>query len=170
VTEGSVQDWQPRFYRKSSFIKFYIHAYSDRRCKSSSLGPAVRPCSLRVFVSRALKSVLVDLSLPKRRALFDFLRDPQFVKSKLTYLFLRTAKRPWTDWHGWNSTIILDFGATSIKWVSRHETMSTKTRCVHKDGQIRSLCFFQKCPSLAGEVSSTPILHEIVNRLTRNHQ
>jgi hypothetical protein len=92
-----------------------------------------------VFVSRALKSVLVDLSLPKRRALFDFLRDPQFVKSKLTYLFLRTAKRPWTDWHGWNSTIILDFGATSIKWVSRHETMSTKTRCVHKDGQIRSL-------------------------------
>jgi hypothetical protein len=123
-----------------------------------------------LFVSRALKSVLVDLSLPKRRALFDFLRDPQFVKSKLTYLFLRTAKRPWTDWHGWNSTIILDFGATSIKWVSRHETMSTKTRCVHKDGQIRSLCFFQKCPSLAGEVSSTPILHEIVNRLTRNHQ
>jgi hypothetical protein len=97
-----------------------------------------------LFVSRALKSVLVDLSLPKRRALFDFLRDPQFVKSKLTYLFLRTAKRPWTDWHGWNSTIILDFGATSIKWVSRHETMSTKTRCVHKDGQIRSLCFFQK--------------------------
>jgi hypothetical protein len=125
---------------------------------------------LQLFVSRALKSVLVDLSLPKRRALFDFLRDPQFVKSKLTYLFLRTAKRPWTDWHGWNSTIILDFGATSIKWVSRHETMSTKTRCVHKDGQIRSLCFFQKCPSLAGEVSSTPILHEIVNRLTRNHQ
>jgi hypothetical protein len=40
-----------------------------------------------MFVSRALKSVLVDLSLPKRRALFDFLRDPQFVKSKLTYLF-----------------------------------------------------------------------------------
>jgi hypothetical protein len=36
-----------------------------------------------MFVSRALKSVLVDLSLPKRRALFDFLRDPQFVKSKL---------------------------------------------------------------------------------------
>jgi hypothetical protein len=134
--------------------------------------PKKRPytSALRVFVSRALKSVLVDLSLPKRRALFDFLRDPQFVKSKLTYLFLRTAKKPWTDWHGWNSTIILDFGATSIKWVSRHETMSTKTRCVHKDGQIRSLCFFQKCPSLAGEVSSTPILHEIVNRLTRNNQ
>jgi hypothetical protein len=40
-----------------------------------------------MFVSRALKSVLVDLSLPKRRALFDFLLDPQFVKSKLTYLF-----------------------------------------------------------------------------------
>jgi hypothetical protein len=40
-----------------------------------------------MFVSRALKSVLVDLSLPKRRALFDFLRDPQFVKSKFTYLF-----------------------------------------------------------------------------------
>jgi hypothetical protein len=81
---------------------------------------------LTLFVSRALKSVLVDLSLPKRRALFDFPRDPQFVKSKLTYLLMRTAKRPWTDWHGWNSTIILDFGATSIKWVSRHETMITK--------------------------------------------
>jgi hypothetical protein len=40
-----------------------------------------------MFVSRALKSGLVDLSLPKRRALFDFLRDPQFVKSKLTCLF-----------------------------------------------------------------------------------
>jgi hypothetical protein len=93
-----------------------------------------------VFVSRALKSVFVDLSLPKRRALFDFLRDPQFVKSKLTYLFLRTAKRPWTDWHGWNSTIILDFGATSIKWVSRHES----------DGQIRSLSFFQKMSFTGG--------------------
>jgi hypothetical protein len=81
---------------------------------------------LTLFVSRALKSVLVDLSLPKRRALFDFPRDPQFVKSKLTYLLMRTAKRPWTDWHWWNSTIILDFGATSIKWVSRHETMITK--------------------------------------------
>jgi hypothetical protein len=81
---------------------------------------------LTLFVSRALKSVLVDLSLPKRRALFDFPRDPQFVKSKLTHLLMRTAKRPWTDWHGWNSTIILDFGATSIKWVSRHETMITK--------------------------------------------
>jgi hypothetical protein len=68
----------------------------------------------------------VDLSLPKRRALFDFLRGPQLLKSKLTYLFMRTAKRPWTDWHGWNSTIILHFGATSIKWVSRHETMVTK--------------------------------------------
>jgi hypothetical protein len=124
-----------------------------------------------MFVSRALKSVFVDLSLPKRRALFDFLRDPQFVKSKLTYLFLRTAKRPWTDWHGWNSTIILDSGATSIKWVARHETMSTKTRCVHKDGQIRSLRLsFKKCPSPVGEVSSTPILHEIVKRLTLNHQ
>jgi hypothetical protein len=99
---------------------------------------------VHLFVSRALKSVLVDLSLPKRRALFDFLRDPQFVKSKLTYLFLRTAKRPWTDWHGWNSTIILDFGATSIKWVSRHETKVTKTRCFHKDGQSRSLSFFPK--------------------------
>jgi hypothetical protein len=81
---------------------------------------------LTLFVSRALTSVLVDLSLHKRRALFDFPRDPQFVKSKLTYLLMRTAKRPWTDWHGWNSTIILDFGATSIKWVSRHETMITK--------------------------------------------
>jgi hypothetical protein len=40
-----------------------------------------------MFVSRALKSVLVDLSLPKRRSLFDFPRDPKFVKSKLTYLF-----------------------------------------------------------------------------------
>jgi hypothetical protein len=81
---------------------------------------------LGVFVSRALKSVLVDLSLPKRRALFDFPRDPQFVKSKLTYLLMRTAERPWTDWHEWNSTTILGFGATSIKWVSRHETMITK--------------------------------------------
>jgi hypothetical protein len=99
-----------------------------------------------MFVSRALKSVLVDLSLPKRRALFDFLRDPQFVKSKLTYLFLRTAKRPWTDWHRWNSTIVLDFGATSIKWVSRHET----TMCVHSDGQIRSLSFFQKMSFTGG--------------------
>jgi hypothetical protein len=44
-------------------------------------------------VSRALKSVLVDLSLPKRRALFDFLRDPQFVKSKLTYLFFCGPRR-----------------------------------------------------------------------------
>jgi hypothetical protein len=40
-----------------------------------------------MFVSRALKSVLVDLSLPKRRALFDFLRDPQFVKSKIDLPF-----------------------------------------------------------------------------------
>jgi hypothetical protein len=81
---------------------------------------------LGVFVSRALKSVLVNLSLPKRRALFDFPRDPQFVKSKLTYLLMRTTERPWTDWHEWNSTTILGFGATSIKWVSRHETMITK--------------------------------------------
>jgi hypothetical protein len=96
----------------------YFHHYSN-----TENGPMR---ILILFVARALKSVFVDLSLPKRRALFDFLRDPQFVKSKLTYLLMRTAKRPWTDWHGWNSTIILDFGATSIKWVSRHETMITK--------------------------------------------
>jgi hypothetical protein len=96
----------------------YFHHYSN-----TENGPMR---ILLLFVSRALKSVFVDLSLPKRRALFDFLRDPQFVKSKLTYLLMRTVKRPWTDWHGWNSTIILDFGATSIKWVSRHETMITK--------------------------------------------
>jgi hypothetical protein len=82
------------------------------------------PDMFNLFISGTLKSVLVDLSLPKRRALFDFPRDPQFVKSKLTYLLMRTAKRPWTDWIGRNSTIILDF--TSIKWMSRHETMITK--------------------------------------------
>jgi hypothetical protein len=126
---------------------------------------------VQVFVSRALKSVFVDLSLPKRRALFDFLRDPQFVKSKLTYLFMRTAKRPWTDWHGWNSTIILDFGATSIKWVSRHETMVTKLGVFTKTVKFEVSVSSKKCPSPVGEVSSTPILHDdIVNRLTRNDQ
>jgi hypothetical protein len=123
-----------------------------------------------VFVSRALKSVFVDLSLPKRRALFDFPRDPQFVKSKLTYLLMRTVKRPWTDWHGWNSTIILDFGATSIKWVSRHETMVTKLGVFTNTVKFEVSLSSKKCPSPVGEVSSTPILHGIVNRLTRNNQ
>jgi hypothetical protein len=123
-----------------------------------------------VFVSRALKSVFVDLSLPKRRALFDFPRDPQFVKSKLTYLLMRTVKRPWTDWHGWNSTIILDFGVTSIKWVSRHEKMVTKLGVFTKTVKFEVSLSSKQCPSPVGEVSSTPILHGIVNRLTRNNQ
>jgi hypothetical protein len=118
---------------------------------------------LYLFVSRALKSVFVDLSLPKRRALFDFLRDPQFVKLKLTYLFMRTAK-------GWNSTIILDFGATSVKWVSRHETMVTKLGVFTKTVKFEVSVSSKKCLSPVGEVSSTPILHDIVIRLTRNNQ
>jgi hypothetical protein len=101
-------------------------------------------------------SVFVDLSLPKRRALFDFPRDPQFVKSKLTYLLMRIVKRPWTDWHGWNSTINFGLGATSIRWVSRHETMVSKRGFFTKNTKmvkfkLFEVSFFQKMSLVGGE-------------------
>jgi hypothetical protein len=104
--------WKPSTLKTLNLVKFYIY-----KPKSTGRASLIKKWTVRLFVSRALKSVFVDLSLPKRRALFDFPRDPQFVKSKLTYLLMRTAKRPWTNWHGWNSTINFGLGATSIRWV-----------------------------------------------------
>jgi hypothetical protein len=103
-----------------------------------------------VFVSRALKSVLVDLSLPKRRALFDFLRDPQFVKSKLTYLFFadREETMDRLAWVEFNENFGLRCHFNYVGFTTRDD--ECETRCVHKDGQIRNLSFFQKM-SFTGE-------------------
>jgi hypothetical protein len=45
-------------------------------------GVIIRHRKTCLFVFRPLKSILVDLSLPKRKALFDFLRDSQFVEDR----------------------------------------------------------------------------------------